>query len=84
METVVKFTSTAFRDKPSRSRNASIYLCRKHTGEKLNAIGRQFGISDSAVSQVCKRFKTKMDGDKELKKQIESIEKKIRLSKVET
>jgi REP element-mobilizing transposase RayT len=84
METVVKFTSTAFRDKPSRSRNASIYLCRKHTGEKLNAIGRQFGISDSAVSQACKRFKTKMDDDKELKKQIESIEKKIRLSKVET
>ncbi len=85
MEKVIETVEGAFAEhSPARARAVKIYLCRKHTGEKLKTIGSQFGISESAVTQVCKRFKTRIDTDKKLKKQVDAIEKKIRLSNVET
>jgi REP element-mobilizing transposase RayT len=67
----------AFGDDIKTTRNVKIFLCHKHTGEKLRTIGEQFGIGDSAVSQVCKRFSSRIDQDKRLKKKIRLLEKKI-------
>lgn len=66
-----------FNDDIKTIRNVKIFLCHKHTGEKLRTIGEQFGIGDSAVSQVCKRFRSRIDQDKRLKKKIRLLEKKI-------
>lgn len=84
LETVVDLVQGALKKTPAQTRNASIYLCRKHTGQKLRTIGEQFGISDAAVSQVCKRFKVRMKSDRTLRKEIAGLNKKIRLLKVET
>lgn len=64
-------------DKFLQNRNLKIYLCRKHTGEKLKTIGEYFGIGDSAVSQSSKRFEDKIKKDKRLKKVVEKIERKL-------
>lgn len=69
--------ASEFGKDPVSSRNVKIYLCRKHTGEKLKTIGAPFGIGDSAVSQACKRLEAKMEKDKNLRKKIERIEKKL-------
>jgi REP element-mobilizing transposase RayT len=84
LETVVDLVKGALRETPAHARNACIYLCRKHTGQTLRAIGQQFGISDAAVSQVCKRFKVRMKSDSTLRKEIAALEEQIKLLKVET
>jgi REP-associated tyrosine transposase len=84
MKTIIGIVETAFGDDPSLAKNATIYLCRKHTGEKLKTIGTIFGVSDAAVSQVCKRFKHRIGKDLKLKKAIDNIDKKLRVLKVET
>ncbi len=60
------------------SRNVEIYLCRELTGEKLKNIGSHFGISDSAVSQVCKRLDKKLEVDRRLEIHVNNIKKRIR------
>jgi putative transposase len=69
---------------PATARTIKLYLCRKHTGEKLKTIGAQFGIGDSAVAQSCKRFKLKLKKDKKLRESIERFEKGVFLSNIET
>ena len=66
-----------FRQDPVAARNIKLYLCRKHTGEKLRTIGAQFGIGDAAVAQACKRFKLKLEKDRKLRKKIEQFEKRL-------
>jgi len=64
------------------ARNVKMYLCQRYTGEKLKAIGKYFGISESGVSQASRRISQKSDKDKKLKKKIEKIEKKLKLSRM--
>ena len=66
-----------FGQDPVATRNIKLYLCRKHTGEKLRAVGAQFGIGDAAVAQACKRFKLKLEKDRKLRKKIERFEKRL-------
>lgn len=84
METVLSLVQEALQERPAQKRNAGIFICRRHTGEKLHAIGKRFGISDAAVSQACKRFEARMEGDQNLRKDIMALEEKIRMLKVET
>ena len=74
MDTVCDFVAASIQHDPSLLRNAQIYLCRKHTREKLKTIGNRFAIGDAGVSQVYKRFKVKLEKDRKLRKQIETIE----------
>jgi putative transposase len=62
---------------PVTARSIKLYLCRKHSGEKLRTIGAQFGIGDAAVAQSCKRFMLKLEKDRKLREKMERFEKKI-------
>ena len=64
-----------FAEDEKTARKASIYLSHKHSGEKLKTIGERFGIKESAVCQVCRRFKARIDQDEGLKKQIKILER---------
>ena len=55
-------------------REIKLYLCRKHTGEKLKTIGEHFGIGESGVSQAYRRVSKNIHEDKKLKKKIQIIE----------
>ncbi len=77
MQDISNAVEQVFGDDIKTARNVTIFLCHKHTGEKLRTIGEQFGIGDSAVSQVCKRVRSRIDQDKRLKNKIRLLEKKI-------
>jgi REP element-mobilizing transposase RayT len=84
METVLELVHGTLEKMPTQIRNAGIYLCRKHTGEKLRTIGKHFGISDAAVSQVCKRFAARIESERSLRRAVAELENRIRMLKVET
>jgi hypothetical protein len=65
------------------AKNIKNFLCHKYTGQKLRTIRERFGIGDSAFSQVCKRFGTKIEQDRQLKKRIRKLEKTIKVSNVD-
>jgi chromosomal replication initiation ATPase DnaA len=65
------------KDEGKMARNIKIFLCRKYTGLKLKVIGETFGIGDSAVCKVFKRFGKKIEQDKQLKEKMRKLEKII-------
>jgi len=66
------------------AKNMKMYLCRHHTAEKLKTIGSHFGIGESAVSHACRKAKSKIKGDRKLKKKIEKLEKRLARSRIKT
>ena len=62
---------------PVTVRSIKLYLCRKHSGEKLRTIGGLFGIGDAAVSQSCRRFSLRLEKDRKLRKKMERFEKRV-------
>jgi len=65
-------------------RNVKMFLCQRHTGEKLKDISTYFGIGESGVSQACRRVKDKIRNDKKLERKIVKIEKKLNSSRMKT
>jgi chromosomal replication initiation ATPase DnaA len=64
--------------KESAARNAGIYLLKKYSGASNKEIGGLFGgMSYSAVTKACQRFKKKLAEDNGLLKQIKGLEVKM-------
>ena len=56
--------------------NVAIFLIRRLTGEKLEEIGRQFGIAKySSVSSAIEKMKRDISADPRLKARVKNIEK---------
>ena len=59
-------------------RNVAIFLLRRLRGEKLEEIGRQFGISKySSVSSVIEKMKRDISADRRLRMRVKNIEKTL-------
>jgi hypothetical protein len=59
----------------SAARNAGIYLLKKYSGASNKEIGGLFGgMSYSAVTKACQRFKKQMSEDSGLRKHIKGLE----------
>ncbi len=59
-------------------RNVAIFLVRRLRGERLEEIGRQFGISKySSVSSVIEKMKRDMSADRKLRVRVKNIEKTL-------
>ena len=53
-------------------------MCRQLRGEKLEEIGRQFGISQySTVSSVIEKMKKDISADRKLRLRVKNIEKTL-------
>ena len=66
-------------------RNIAIFLVRHLRGEKLEEIGRQFGISKySSVSSVIEKMKREMSADRKLRVRVKNIEKTLYNSQQQT
>jgi len=50
------------------TRAVKLYLCHKYSGATLKEIGLRHGLGESAVSQVSRRFASRIEGNAELKK----------------
>ena len=76
---IIEAVKDAFEGKKRLEEKAAIYLCHKYSGAKLKEIGKHFGVKDSAVSQSSRRFALEVDQDKDLKKILAIVEKKLGL-----
>ena len=52
-----------------------IYLSYQHSGLNLREIGEYFGMQRSAISQLSRRFAETIEGNQELRKVLDKIEK---------
>ena len=59
-------------------RNVAVFLVRRLRGEKLEEIGRQFGIAKySSVSSVIEKMKREISVDRRLRLRVKNIEKTL-------
>lgn len=63
-------------------KKATVYLSHRYSGKSLKEIGDYFGIGESAVSQVSRRFSAVLGKDRKLRRRVEDIKKKLHLSNV--
>ena len=62
-------------------RNVAIYLARRLSGQTLTAIGKAFGLDKcSSVSSVVTRMKRRIQKDRRLRRRVQVIEKKLKMS----
>jgi hypothetical protein len=81
MPDIFHAVDSEFGNDPTLARVLKIHLCRQHTGEKLKAIGANFGISASAVSHACRRVTDRIRRNSKLRKKIEKMGKKLNRSR---
>jgi REP element-mobilizing transposase RayT len=65
------------RGKGKKERQVAIYLSKVMSGEKSKEIGRYFGIKGPAVSEVIKGVEGRLEGEIQLRKEIESLKGKM-------
>ena len=82
IEDIVDQVDIVIKDDAVLSRNIKIYLSQRHTGNRLDDIGRHFGIGGSGVCQAGRRISNRMKKDKSLAKIIKKIESKLSKMKV--
>jgi REP element-mobilizing transposase RayT len=66
------------------SRDVKQYLCHRYTSERLKTIGEQFSVSESAVSHAVRRVAKTIASDKKVRKKIDRIVNKLKLSRFKT
>ncbi|MEN8263881.1 MAG: hypothetical protein ABFR82_10485 [Nitrospirota bacterium] len=65
--------------KSSLSKKVTIYLCHRYSGMKLKDIGKYFNIAESAVSEASSRFGIFLTRNKAVRKEVETVKKKLNL-----
>jgi len=82
MQDIFNEVDAVFGNSRPMARNVKMFLCQRHTGEKLKNIGACFGVGESAVSQAGRRVRERMKADKGLERQIAKIETKLKKSAI--
>jgi len=59
------------------ARKMKLYLMKRYSGATLKAIGEPFGLGESAVSQVCRRFDVLVKEDKGIRNKLRLCEQLI-------
>lgn len=73
------------RGQTNEPRNIAVYLARKHTGLRLEEIGKEFGLNKySSVSSIVVRTENQLSQDKRLQKQVEGIRRQLQKSQAKT
>lgn len=73
------------RGQVNEPRNVAIYLSRKRSGLRLEAIGREFGLEKySSVSSIVSRTENQLSQNKKLRKRVEVIRRQFDKSQAKT
>ncbi len=62
------------------TKKAALNLCHRYSGRTLREIGSYFSIGESAVSQASRRFQSALEEDPKLRKRMQGLRRKLRLS----
>jgi putative transposase len=79
IEMILEYVREIFGD-TRLEQKVGIYLAHRHSGARLKELCAYFDKKDTAIAQMARRLKSEMAGDVNLKKMVESLEKKLRLS----
>jgi putative transposase len=82
IDSIINEVNRNVKDDMKMSRNIKIYLCQRHTGEKLDDIGRHFDIGGSAVCHIVRKITEQSKKDKVLAEKIKKIEDNLSRFKV--
>ena len=66
------------------AKKVCIYFCHRYSGARLREIGERFGMSDAALTQASRRMRVAYEKDVTLRKQLDVVEAKMKMSAVET
>jgi len=77
IEDISNEVDKSIKDDKKLARNIKIYFSRRLTGERLDDIGRYFGIGGSGVCQMGRRIAMQMEQDVKFAKLIKKIEDKM-------
>jgi len=78
-EDVFKYVDREFSE-GRLSKDVKQYLCHRYTSERLKTIGKQFSVSESAVSHAVRRIATIIENDKKVRKKVDKLVNKLTLS----
>lgn len=70
---IIREVDVALEKNEVLSKKAAIYLCHRYSGRTLREIGGHFGIGESAVSQIGRRFSVLLKKDKRLNKKVKDV-----------
>ncbi|MGA7828943.1 MAG: transposase [Geobacteraceae bacterium] len=79
IEMIIENVSGIFGD-AGLEQKVGIYLAHRRSGARLKELGEYFNKKDSAIAQTTRRLIGKMAADGSLKKKVEELEKRLRLS----
>ena len=82
IEEIARQVEKTIQDDFALSKRVKIYLCHRYSGQRLNDIGKHFGIGESGVSQASRRVAIQINRDSRLKKKIHKILVDLNLSRV--
>ena len=77
LESIVNAVTEELGDRPKVARQASLHLCHRYCGEKLQIIGTMFKVRESAVSEASRLFVLKLDDDRELAEKVARVKERL-------
>lgn len=75
----VHATAVEFFSGQKEARKASIYICQRYSGARLDEIGGYFELSCSGVTQAAKRFADEIERNEQLQDKVAEIRKRLNL-----
>jgi hypothetical protein len=82
MEDIIKKVNMEIKDE-NLAKKANIYFCHRYSGSRLREIGERFGLSDAAVTQASRRMRVASANDETLRKRLDEIVVRLKMSVVE-
>ncbi|MFC1862406.1 hypothetical protein ACFL1Z_00450 [Thermodesulfobacteriota bacterium] len=82
IEDIANQVDRVIKEESTLSRNIKLYLSQMYTGDKLDDIGRNFGIGGSGVCQAERRICDRIKKDRSLAGVIKKIERNLSRLKV--
>ena len=80
LKAICRAVEGKFADSPAKARRLSMYLCRRHTGDRLKEIGVEFGVGESAVTQASRRDAEEPESSQSMRECVWEIERDLNLS----
>lgn len=83
IDEIIKVVKNAVNEE-ALAKKVGIYFCHRYSGARLREIGERFGLSDAAITQASRRIKVAYESDETVRKVLDKVDAKLKMSAVET
>ncbi|HOP41403.1 MAG TPA: transposase [Geobacteraceae bacterium] len=84
LEKIIGLAKEVMKDNDKLGRQVSMYLCHRYSGAPLKEIAAKFDVGVTAIGEASKRIQKKIEEDKALQEQINSLTRRINTWKMES